>query len=62
MSHTITLDVIHLTHQPRSSLGALIRRGLIIKFTSTLLKLTGDVKPVQNLTDAGVDVTFHQQI
>jgi hypothetical protein len=45
MSGTVTLDVIHLTHQPRSSLGALIRRGLVIEFTSTLLKPTGDPKP-----------------
>jgi hypothetical protein len=30
---------------PRSSLGALIHRGLVIKFTSTLLKPVGDLKP-----------------
>jgi hypothetical protein len=45
MSGTVTLDVIHLTHQPCSSLGALIRRGLVIEFTSTLLKPAGDPKP-----------------
>jgi hypothetical protein len=45
MSRTVTLGVIHLTHQPRSFLGAPIRRSFVIEFTSTLLKLVGDLKP-----------------
>jgi hypothetical protein len=44
ISPTITLGGIHLTHQPHSSLGALIRRGLVIEFTSTFLKHVGDPK------------------
>jgi hypothetical protein len=45
MFRTVTLGAVHLTHQHRSSLGALIRRGLVIKFTSTLLKPTDNLKP-----------------
>jgi hypothetical protein len=45
MPRTITLGAVHLTHQPRPFLGALIRRGLVIEFTSTLLKPAGDPKP-----------------
>jgi hypothetical protein len=44
MSHTVTLGVIYFTHQPCSSLSALIHRDLVIKFTCTLLKLTSDPK------------------
>jgi hypothetical protein len=44
MSHTVTLGAIYFTHQPHSSLGALIRRDLVIKFTCTLLKPTDDPK------------------
>jgi hypothetical protein len=43
-SYTITLGGVHLTHQLCSSLGALIRRDLVIELTSTLLKSTGDPK------------------
>jgi hypothetical protein len=59
MSRTITLGVIHLTHQPRSYFGAPIRRGLVIEFTSTLLKPAGDLKPARNPTGAGVGASFH---
>jgi hypothetical protein len=45
MSHTVTLGAIHLTHQHHSSLGAPIRHDLVIEFTSTSLKLVGDLKP-----------------
>jgi hypothetical protein len=60
-SRTITLGGIHLTHQPHSSLGALIRCGLVIEFTSTLLKLAGDPKPDEcghgrNFSPTGVAV------
>jgi hypothetical protein len=50
---------IHLTHQPRSSLGAPIRRGLMIEFTSTLFNPTGDQKSTRNLMGAGASATFH---
>jgi hypothetical protein len=54
-SRTVTLRGVHLTHQSRSSLGSPIRRGLVIEFTSTLLKPAGDLKPTRNL----MGVTFH---
>jgi hypothetical protein len=44
-SHIVTLRGVHLTHQPRSSLGSPIHRGLMIEFTPTLLKPAGDPKP-----------------
>jgi hypothetical protein len=62
MSYTITLGAVHLTHQLRSSLGALIRHGLVIEFTSTLLKSAGDPKPARNPMGADVGVTFHPQV
>jgi hypothetical protein len=62
MSHTVTLGVVHLTHQPRSSLGALIHHGLVIEFTSTLLKPVGDSKPARNPAGAGVSATFHPRV
>jgi hypothetical protein len=58
MSHTVTLGVVHLTHQPCSSFNALIRHGLVIEFTSTLLKLTDDPKAIQNPTGADVGAIF----
>jgi hypothetical protein len=45
-SHAVTLRGVHLTHQPHSSLGSSIRRGLVIKFTSTMLKPVSDPKLV----------------
>jgi hypothetical protein len=44
-SRTVTLRGVYLTHQLRSSLSSSIHRALVIKFTSTLLKPTGDSKP-----------------
>jgi hypothetical protein len=46
VSCTVTLGGVHLTHQPYFSLGAPICRGLVIEFTSTLLKAAGDPKSV----------------
>jgi hypothetical protein len=43
-SRTVTLGGVHLTHQSYSSLGSPICRGLVIEFTSTLLKPAGDPK------------------
>jgi hypothetical protein len=62
MSCSVTLGAIHPTHQIRSSLGVLIRRGLMIEFTSTLLKPAGDPKPARNPTGAGVGATFHPRV
>jgi hypothetical protein len=59
MTRTVTLGVVHLTHQPHSSLSALIHRGFVIEFTSILLKPVGDLKPTRNLVGADVGATFH---
>jgi hypothetical protein len=45
-SRTVTLGGVHLTNQPRSFLGSSVSRALMIEFTSTLLKSTGDLKLV----------------
>jgi hypothetical protein len=46
MSRTIILSVVHLIHQLCSSLSALIHRGFMIEFTSTLFKPAGDLKSI----------------
>jgi hypothetical protein len=61
-SSTVTLCSIHLTHQPYSSLVALIRCDLVIKFIFTLSKPTNDLKPTQNPTVTDVSKTFHLQV
>jgi hypothetical protein len=61
-SCTETLHGVHLTHQPRSSLGSQIRHGLVIEFTFTLLKPTGDLKLVRNPMGAGTGATLHPQV
>jgi hypothetical protein len=42
---TIAQGVVHITHQPHSSLGAPICRSLMVEFTLTLFKPMGDPKP-----------------
>jgi hypothetical protein len=59
MTRTVTLGAVHLTHQPHSSLSALIHRDFMIEFTSILLKPVGDLKPTRNLVGADVGATFH---
>jgi hypothetical protein len=54
-SRTVTLCSVHLTHQLHSSLGSSIHRALVIEFTSTLLKLAGDLKPTRNPTGVAAD-------
>jgi hypothetical protein len=57
-SRNVTLGGVHLTHQPCCSLGVPIRRGLVIEFTSNLLKPMGDPKPARN----PVGATFHPRV
>jgi hypothetical protein len=56
-SRNVTFGGVHLTHQSRSSLSVPIHRGLVIEFTSTLLKPMGDPKPGEcDFSPAGVAV------